>query len=149
MNGSAFSSPIIATIHGKRQLITQTRTKLAGIDLDSGEVLWDYTVKALERHGYATTGYLHSSDALERFRNDPDAFDLVLTDQAMPGISGLHLAEHLHAIRSELPVVLCTGYSEALTERGITSSGIHSVLRKPVTIQELALAVRDALDAHA
>ena len=66
----------------------------------------------LEGFRYAVTAFASSREALEAFRADPDRFDVVITDQTMPGVTGLELATQMLRMRPDLPVILCTGYSE-------------------------------------
>jgi PAS domain S-box-containing protein len=106
------------------------------------------TSRALERLGYSVTGITESVEALELFWEDPYQFDLVITDQTMPEISGDQLAHALHEIRPDLPVILCTGYNYLTdNERGQTT-GIHACLTKPVSKKDLATAVRAALNSN-
>jgi CheY-like chemotaxis protein len=98
--------------------------------------------------GYRLTAVASAEAALAELEADPGRFDLVLTDETMPALSGLQLAARLHALRSDLPVVLMTGYSEALQGRGARAAGVD-VLWKPYTFDELAQAVRLALAQRA
>jgi CheY-like chemotaxis protein len=88
-----------------------------------------------------------SFDALDLFRVDPQRFDIVLTDMTMPYMAGDELAATLLSIRPELPVVLCTGYSERISEARGRELGIRAFVMKPPTQNELAYTVRMALDA--
>ena len=84
-------------------------------------------------------------EALEAFRNDPDKYDLVITDQTMPRMSGTGLAEKIFAIRPGIPVILCTGYGDEATVNKAASLGIHNIVHKPYVLSELADAIRFAL----
>ncbi|MBN1557920.1 MAG: response regulator, partial [Lentisphaerae bacterium] len=84
--------------------------------------------------------------ALALFSRNPARFDIVITDQIMPGITGLELARKLLSIREDTPIVLCTGYSEAVSRAEMESAGIRGFLTKPISMQDLAKAVRLALD---
>jgi CheY-like chemotaxis protein len=101
----------------------------------------------LERLGYEVTTRQRSFDALDLFRVDPQRFDIVLTDMTMPYMAGDELAATLLSIRPELPVVLCTGYSERISEARGRELGIRAFVMKPPTQNELAYTVRMALDA--
>jgi CheY-like chemotaxis protein len=83
--------------------------------------------------------------ALEALRADPARCDLVITDQAMPRLSGLQLAGAVHALRPELPVILYTGYGEGLDAAALKAAGIDTVLAKPVDPQALESALRKLL----
>ncbi|MHC1743654.1 MAG: response regulator [Syntrophobacteraceae bacterium] len=100
----------------------------------------------LETLGYRITAAVGGAEALETFRGAPRDFDLVMTDLSMPGLSGVELARALSTIRPDLPVILCTGFSEWFEKGGGKSMGIRQVLMKPLTMEALARAVRDALD---
>ena len=76
---------------------------------------------------------------------NPDSFDVLLSDQAMPGMSGAELARRVRAIRGDLPIIFMTGYSETLTEERAKALGAKQVLRKPINPRELADALSNAL----
>jgi DNA-binding NtrC family response regulator len=88
------------------------------------------------------------SRALELFHNKPDEFDLVVTDQTMPGLTGVQLAEEVWSERPGLPVVLCTGFSELVSPEQATARGISQFVMKPFIKANLARAVRNALDGR-
>ncbi len=96
--------------------------------------------------GYRVHAESSSGHALDTFRQDPESFDLVLTDQTMPGMTGATLAKELLRLRPDLPIVLCTGYSEAIDEGTARAMGIRAFLYKPLTRATLAQSVRTALD---
>ena len=85
-------------------------------------------------------------EALDRFKSDPAAFDLVVTDFTMPGMTGLDFAEALVQIRPDVPVLMVTGFVEEIPESRLRAAGVRGVLRKPLTLEQLSTAVRDALD---
>ncbi len=105
--------------------------------------------RILERLGYQVTTRPGSLEALEAFRADPDTFDLVITDMSMPNLSGDQLANQLIRIRPDIPILLCTGYSENMTDEKIKSLGIKGFLMKPIAIKEFAQKIRDVLDHRA
>jgi PAS domain S-box-containing protein len=100
---------------------------------------------ALQKLGYEVVARTSSAAALADFRSDPDAFDLVITDQAMPQMTGARLAEEMLKIRPSLPIVLCTGFSEVVNGEAAGRIGIREFLMKPFSIGEVAGAVRRAL----
>ncbi len=100
----------------------------------------------LESLGYHVETEVNSVAALEKFKADPAAFDLVITDQTMPGLTGLELARNMLSIRPELPVILCSGYSAALSEQEVHAAGIKRFLAKPLDTIMLADTVRKLLD---
>jgi len=99
----------------------------------------------LERLGYRVTGKTISLETLELFRKQPGFFDLVITDEVMPGITGSKLAEELLKIRPDLPIILCTGYSETINGDKARKIGIRELVMKPFDIREIAIAIRRAL----
>ncbi len=92
----------------------------------------------LEFLGYTTVMASSGDEALALFRKDRDTFTAVITDQAMSGLPGNLLAEELMRIRSDIPVILCTGYSSAVSEKDALQAGIKAYLAKPIAIQVLA-----------
>ncbi len=100
----------------------------------------------LKSLGYHVETEIDSVAALAKFTADPAAFDLVITDQTMPEITGLELARSMLALRPDLPIILCTGYSAALSEHEVHTAGVRSFLAKPLDTRILADAVREVLD---
>ena len=80
------------------------------------------------------------------FKAKPDYFDLVITDQTMPGMTGDALARELMSIRPNLPVIICTGYSQTIDQERAKQIGIKAFVMKPILINEIAAAVRKVLD---
>jgi CheY-like chemotaxis protein len=102
--------------------------------------------QALERLGYQVTSRISSIEALEAFSANPDNFDLVITDMSMPKMSGDKLANELIRIRPDIPILLCTGFSESMTDEKIKSIGIKGFLKKPIVIKDLAQKIQKTLD---
>ncbi len=100
----------------------------------------------LERHGYRVRGFDSVISALETFRETPDQFDLVITDMTMPQMTGDILSKEILNIRSEIPVVMCTGYHEAFTKEDAYRLGISAYIRKPVMASEMLQIVRNLLE---
>ena len=100
----------------------------------------------LERLGYATVVRTSSVEALEAFKADPAAFDLVMTDMTMPNLTGLQLAREMMRIRPDIPILICTGFSERLDMNLVNSMGIKGMLMKPIVKSDLARMIREALD---
>lgn len=96
--------------------------------------------------GYTVTGFTSSLDALGMFRQQPDAFDLVITDMTMPRMNGDRLARELLDLKPELPIIICTGYSEQITEEEAIKMGIRSYIMKPVVMNTLARTIRIVLE---
>jgi CheY-like chemotaxis protein len=87
----------------------------------------------LESLGYETTASTASREALEAVQRAPEAFDAVITDFTMPGLTGLELAQELLKIREDLPIILCTGFNEMVSEEKAKAAGIREFLMKPVS----------------
>lgn len=87
----------------------------------------------------------NSIEALELFRSQPEKFDLVITDMTMPNITGDKLSVELIKIRPDIPIILCTGFSELMTEEKAKSIGIKGFIMKPVVMREIAQTIREAL----
>jgi CheY-like chemotaxis protein len=102
--------------------------------------------KVLEQLGYSVTTRTSSVEALELFRSKPQAFDLVVTDMTMPNMTGDKLAAEIMNIRSDISVVLCTGYSKKISEESAAEIGIKAFAYKPIVKADLAKTVRKVLD---
>jgi len=102
--------------------------------------------RMLERLGYRVTVSLNPLEALTQFKNDPDAYDLVITDHMMPEMTGAELSEKFMKIRSDISIILCTGFSEIFTEQKAKKMGIQDYVLKPIKMSELAKTVRTILD---
>ena len=102
--------------------------------------------KMLERLGYKVETAMTPQDALERFRPNPDHFDLVITDMTMPQMTGVMLAEGLMQIRPDIPVIICTGYSSLIDEEKAKDLGIAAYVMKPIIMTEIAKIIRAVLD---
>jgi len=102
--------------------------------------------RMLEHLGYTITARTSSIDALGVFRNRPDQFDLVITDMMMPNMTGDRLARQLLQIRPDIPIILCTGYSERISEARAKWFGITKFVMKPLVMREIAETIRKTLD---
>ncbi len=100
----------------------------------------------LERLGYRVTAHHSSREALAAFTDNPHLFDVVITDHTMPGMTGLELAQRLLALRPELPIILCSGYSSAVSEEMARSAGITGFAAKPLIKKEIGELIRSVLD---
>jgi len=100
----------------------------------------------LERFGYKVTGRTSSIEALEVFRHKADAFDLVITDMTMPNMTGDKLAKELMSIRPDIPIILCTGFSEKMDEKKAMHMGIRAFVMKPIVMGQIANTIREVLD---
>ncbi|MDK9707259.1 MAG: PAS domain S-box protein [Desulforhopalus sp.] len=115
--------------------------------VDDEDILVDMSRSMLQRLGYRVTVRNNSLEALTLFQNQPGIFDLVITDQTMPAMTGMDLARRMLQIRPDLPIILCTGYSSILTEDTVKAAGIKGFTMKPITKKEIALLIRQVLKA--
>ena len=99
---------------------------------------------ALEKLGYRVKGMDNSTEALAIFRTDPSAFDLIITDQTMPEMTGLTLAAEILKTRPDIPIIMCTGFSEVVDPEKARAAGVAKFMMKPFTVREMAAAVREA-----
>ncbi|MDY0223009.1 MAG: PAS domain S-box protein [Desulfobacterium sp.] len=100
----------------------------------------------LERLGYTVTFQTSSIDALNLFIANPNGFDLLLTDMSMPGMTGIDMAKEIVKLRPDLPVILCTGFSEQIGEELMKQAGIKKLLNKPVLKYDMAKTIRNVLN---
>jgi DNA-binding NtrC family response regulator len=114
--------------------------------VDDEDFLAELGRERLTRLGYTVTAMIDATEALKLFSSDPSKFDLVITDQSMPKLTGLHLAQNLLEIRKNIPIILCTGHSDSVTPEKVKNTGIKEFLMKPLGNQELASVVRKVLD---
>jgi len=114
--------------------------------VDDEARLVDAGVQILERLGYRVVGKTSSREALEAFRALPEGFDLVITDQTMPQMTGIELAREILGIRPRMPIILCTGFSELATAEKAERLGIREFVLKPFVMHDMAVTVRRVLD---
>ncbi|MBM9520966.1 transporter substrate-binding domain-containing protein [Desulforhopalus vacuolatus] len=115
--------------------------------VDDEETVAEMTKRRLESLGYQVTLETDSIKALELFRSNPHAFDLIISDQTMPILTGEQLARELLNIKPDIPIIICTGYSSKIDVEKANSIGISAFLMKPVDNVELSKTVRQTLDA--
>jgi len=124
-----------ATVDNKRILV-----------VDDEPLLVKINETRLKSRGYQVTAVSDSREALEKFRNRPDRFDLLITDQTMPGLTGAELAKAVLEIRPSLPIIMCTGHSDIVPEDMALAVGIKKYILKPLYGDELLDAVQEVLD---
>ncbi|MBG0779048.1 MAG: response regulator [Desulfotignum balticum] len=144
-----FSSVTDAQAHDSAQVDEQIpggNEKILLVD-DEPEII-SMEKQMLEWLGYDVTAFTSSAEALGRFKTAPELFDLVITDMAMPGMSGDKLAGKLLKIRPDIPMLICTGFSRIMDSEKAASLGFKGFLYKPVLMKDLAGAIRRALDSQ-
>jgi PAS domain S-box-containing protein len=114
--------------------------------VDDEAQLLDMQRQMLERLGYEVTATSSSVEALNMFCQNPGAFDLMITDQTMPNLTGGELAAQVLHIRENLPIILCTGFSESFSPEAAAEIGIRHYLHKPIPLKSLARTVRLVLN---
>jgi PAS domain S-box-containing protein len=114
--------------------------------VDDERLQVELATQMLGRMGYRVTAFTRSEKALAAFRDDPQGFDLVITDMTMPNLTGDRLANEIAAIRPDIPVILCTGYSEQISEEKAAALGLKGFAMKPLIMAELNTLIRQTLD---
>jgi PAS domain S-box-containing protein len=116
--------------------------------VDDEEALVEMVQQMLEHLGYDVVARTSSREALEAFRAQPHKFDLVITDQTMPQLTGVDLSREVMAIRPDVPVILCTGFSEIISPEKAKAMGIREFVLKPIITREIAVTIRKALEGQ-
>lgn len=140
--------PIIddVALHGQDP-VEQTPTGKEHILLiDDEQMLLELGRTMLERLGYEVTAVMGSVEGLATFQNEPELFDIVITDQTMPIITGIDLSQRILQMRPDIPIILCTGYSSLITEEKAKAMGIKGFAMKPLAKKDIARLIRKVLD---
>ncbi len=132
--GAAPSAEMARSSRGERILFVDDEESLALLARIS-----------LERVGYHVTSCTKSAEALQEFEADPAAFDVVITDQTMPDMTGEVLAARMRTVRPDIPIILCTGYSERMNANRARAAGFNGFLEKPFVDTDLRAAIQQAL----
>jgi CheY-like chemotaxis protein len=114
--------------------------------VDDDEMLIDISEQMLAELGYSVTSVLSGKQALALIKKNPQLFDLVITDQTMPEMTGKELSVELMKINAQLPIILCSGYSSKISATDIDQYGIKAYCAKPVRLAALAQVVRKVLN---
>lgn len=114
--------------------------------VDDEPFITEVQKKTLERYGYSVAAFVDSLDALNEFKARPGAFDIAICDMAMPGMAGLSLVKKIKQIKPEIPVIICTGFSEHINKDNYQDMGIDGFLMKPVNKEEFLKLIRHLLD---
>jgi CheY-like chemotaxis protein len=117
--------------------------------VDDEETLVEMGKSILEWLGYEVAATPNSVEALDLFRAHPDHFDVVITDYTMPHMTGVELAKEIMRIRADIPVILCTGFSERITEEKAREMGIRAFAMKPLNMSAIAKTVHRVLGSKA
>jgi PAS domain S-box-containing protein len=134
----------------KRELGQKNKSPEGGSErillVDDEEAIIKLGVKVLGKLGYEVAGVQDSSEALKLFKSKPAKFNLVITDMAMPGMEGTILAQKISEIRPDIPIILCSGFSEKIDHEKAKRFNIQSYVDKPIPMNELTAKVRELLD---
>ncbi len=130
---------------GKSELPTGTERILF---IDDEPSILKLGLRRLKKLGYKVQGSTDPEEALAIFQADPQAFDLVITDMAMPKMTGEQLVHAIVPLRPDLPIILCTGYSDRISEDSAQELGLAKYLEKPLDMLSLPLSVREVLDGQ-
>ncbi len=103
-------------------------------------------ISSLKKYGYEVTGFTDSSEALCKFKEDPKIFDLIITDMAMPNLIGSELSQKILEIRPDIPIIICSGYSDKLEKEKSMGLKVSAFLDKPLSIFDLVKKTREILD---
>ena len=114
--------------------------------VDDEEALVEMGEDILAELGYEVTSRMSSREALALFKADPSRFDLVITDQTMPEMTGVELAKEILALRADMPIIMCTGFSYVVDADKAKAAGIKAFAMKPLTKREIARTIRKVLD---
>jgi PAS domain S-box-containing protein len=133
------------SVKESHQAINLPRGRERILFVDDDESVANAGKLRLERLGYHVEVRYDSIEALHLFRYDPYWFDLVITDMTMPKMTGDQLAEKLMEIRPTIPVIVCTGFSNSISEEKAVRMGIRALLYKPIELSEIAFKIRDVL----
>jgi two-component system, cell cycle sensor histidine kinase and response regulator CckA len=114
--------------------------------VDDEDGIMSVATAALTKLGYDVSSFTDSQAALDAFARGPFDYDLVITDQTMPKMTGATLAQRAKALRPDIPVLLCTGYSHTVSAEEARAQGIEGYIMKPFVTNDLAAAIRRILD---
>ncbi|MDQ1355007.1 MAG: Histidine kinase [Acidobacteriota bacterium] len=114
--------------------------------IDDESALVEIGTRILENLGYQVEAWTNSTEALNSFRQAPWKYNLVITDQAMPILTGLQLAGEMRRTRPDIPVILCTGFSDTINDENYKNHGINAYVMKPMVKKEIAAVIRKVLD---
>ncbi len=140
INSKSDNSPKIST---ETDILLGTETILL---VDDEEDVLEMMHLMLERFGYQVISTSNSIEALEIFQKKSETFDLLITDQTMPQMTGMELIKELVSIRADIPIILCTGFNEKITEDNTKHLGIGALVGKPVRVVEIVEKIRSVLD---
>ncbi len=114
--------------------------------VDDNESIVNLVENILQYLGYRVTVFTEGHEALKVFSEEPSEFDLVITDYVMPNLTGVDIAQKMIGIRSDIPIILCTGYSDLISSEKAKAIGFRELILKPFNYGDFAEIVRRVLD---
>ncbi|MBN2809660.1 MAG: response regulator [Deltaproteobacteria bacterium] len=123
----ATASPVSSPVHDSHRIMV----------IDDEAAIVRVTTRTLEKNGYQVSGFCDSRVALAAFAAEPEAFDLIITDQTMPGFSGQDLAQKIHALRPGMPVVVSSGLCDTMVAEARFATDFSAYIRKPFSKNDL------------
>jgi PAS domain S-box-containing protein len=147
--GATFDLHIPAIDTTELENIEAEKSLLGGTEriliIDDEQSVLEMTVAILRGLGYGITAEMESPRACKVFSESPDKFDLVLTDYTMPKLTGLDLAALMRKVRPDIPIILCTGFSDKISKKALDELGLE-LLTKPYSLMQLSETIRNVLD---
>jgi len=128
----------------KNQKLVSSKKKRVLYIEDEGIVI-NVAKLILERLGYEVEVSMRCHEAIKLLKSRPDNFDLVITDMSMPGMNGIELSQKLLEIRPDIPIILCTGFSELIDEKETRKTGINAIIPKPFMLDDMAKVIRKVI----
>ena len=116
--------------------------------VDDEDMIVDIMKEMLEKLGYHVTAFNNSTDALREFQTHSKNYDLVITDMTMPGMTGDRLAEEMKKLKTDIPIIICTGFNEAINRAKAEMKGIQGFIMKPVNMTKLSKTIRKVLETE-
>jgi len=132
------------TLKEKKNIIQGGTEKIMIVDDETSII--KTMQRLLEKYGYTVITFSNGEDAFKEFKKDPQQFDLIITDMAMPKMTGKELSSKVLKARNDLPIILCTGYSEKFTQDDAFELGIREYVPKPVISEDLLALIRKVID---
>jgi PAS domain S-box-containing protein len=132
-------------VSGSRENASMDRGQGRILFVDDEEWLVEMWQEILQSLGFDVHTTMSSTEALELFNKQPEYYDLVITDQTMARMTGFELAKAMLAIRPDIPIILCTGYSDLITPEKAKEAGIREFAMKPLSISDLTAAIQRIL----
>ncbi len=143
--------PVVSSDDSQESLTENIAQPVGGTErimlIDDEKDLLDATSELLMDYGYRVTSFSNPEAAFNAFKEEPQAFDLIITDMTMPRMNGDDLAVRMLSLRKDLPIILCTGYSDKITKNDALKMGIKRYFQKPVDSRELFLSIKEIAEA--